>query len=154
LTDDFLQVYELYMDKSSNQWLTYDPMPEQNFKSIFNEVLSTKTLFVVAVGDELVATYRLISKADRQAHTIYLGGFTVSTAHRGKRVGTIVLDHIKKEAYEQGKKRIELTVDLRNESAIALYRKAGFEIEGIVKMSYKLSETNSYYDEYLMALIL
>lgn len=153
-TGDFLQVYRLYMDKLSNPWLTYDPMPEQNFKSIFTEILSTRTLYVVAVEEELVSTYRLISKTDRQAHTIYLGGFAVLPSYQGKGLGTKVLDHIKKEAIGQGKKRIELTVDIRNERAIALYRKAGFEIEGALKMSSKLSETNAYYDEYLMALIL
>ncbi|MFI5155257.1 MAG: GNAT family N-acetyltransferase [Chitinophagales bacterium] len=152
--EDFLQLYRLYMDPSSNPWLTYDLMSEDNFRIIFLDILKSKTLYVVEIGQELVSTYRLIPKTDRQAHTIYLGGFTVSYAHRGNGFGRMVLDHIKKDAIEQGKKRIELTVDLYNEAAITLYRKFGFEIEGIIKMSYRLSETNIYFDEYLMALIL
>lgn len=152
--EDFLQVYGLYMDPSSNPWLTYDPMSKDNFRIVFLDMLGTKTLYVVAIGEELVSTYRLIPKTHRQAHTIYLGGFAVSPVHRGKGIGSMVLDHIKRDAIEQGKKRIELTVDLHNEAAIALYRKSGFEIEGIIKMSYRLGETNTYFDEYLMALIL
>ena len=44
-------------------------------------------------------------------------------------------------------------MDVSNAGAIALYKKMGFEIEGIVRNSYKLSSTNKFYDEYLMAVL-
>ena len=36
---------------------------------------------------------------------------------------------------------------------IALYKKIGFEIEGRIRNSYRLSATEQFYDEYLMGLI-
>ena len=55
---------------------------------------------------------------------------------------------------DQGKTRIELTVDIENKPAIKLYEKIGFVIEGRVRNSYKRFPENRYLDEYLMGLIL
>lgn len=151
---DFYSVYDLYMDEVSNPFLTYDFMESKDFESIYNELLATNTLYVVDLKGEIAACYRLIQKTHRQSHTVYLGGFVIKNLLKGKGLGTKILLHIKDEALQKGIKRIELTVDLYNEAAINLYKKIGFEIEGQVKMSYKLSSSNRYYDEYLMGLIL
>ena len=152
--EDFEIVYDLYMEKEANPFLTYDPMTKESFKRIYDSVLSTHTLFVVEVDSEVIATFRLIPKTDRQAHTLYLGGFTILQKLRGMGWGIRILDQIKKTANSEGKRRIELTVDIHNTSAISLYEKAGFRVEGTLAKSYKLSMTNQYYDEYIMALIL
>jgi putative acetyltransferase len=152
--DDFEKVYDLYMEEEANPYLTYDSMPKDAFKTIYNSVLSTNTLYVVEVDSEILATYRLIPKTDRQAHTLYLGGFTIHSKFRGKGWGIKILEQIKKTAHGEGKIRIELTVDIHNTSAIGLYEKAGFRVEGTLSKSYKMSSTNQYYDEYLMAVIL
>lgn len=151
---DLNAVYDLYMDESSNSYLTYDPMDRPEFRKIYDELLKTETLFVVEENGEIIATYRLIPKENRQAHTVYLGGFVIKSGLKGRGIGTRVLTHVKNNAASEGIKRIELTVDLKNEPAINLYKKIGFEIEGIVRMSYKLKATGQYYDEYLMGLIL
>jgi RimJ/RimL family protein N-acetyltransferase len=153
-TNDFDTVYELYMNEHSNQFLTYDPMEKDDFKLIYNELLPTNTLFVAELNDEVIGTYRLIRKTHRQADTVYLGGFTIKSSHKGQGLGTGILNHIKEEAASLGIKRIELTVDIQNEAAINLYEKTGFEKEGYIRKSYKLQSTGEYYDEYLMALIL
>jgi putative acetyltransferase len=152
--NDFSVVYELYMDETSNPYLTYDSMDKQEFKGIYDEMLSTGTLFVAESEYQVVGTYRLIRKTYRQADTVYIGGFAVARSHKGKGVGTAILNHIKKEATAKGVKRLELTVDSNNKAAIGLYEKAGFEKEGTIRKSYKLVSTGEYYDEYLMALIL
>jgi RimJ/RimL family protein N-acetyltransferase len=142
------------MDEESNPFLTYDPMPKEDFETIFDELLLTGTLYVAELNNEVVGTYRLIRKSYRQADTVYLGGFAVNSTHKGKGFGRQMLEHIKKEAISKGIKRIELTVDIDNEAAISLYKKLGFENEGYIRKSYKLQSTGEYYDEYLMALIL
>jgi RimJ/RimL family protein N-acetyltransferase len=151
---DLYEVYALYMDKESNPFLTYDPMPKEDFKTIFEELLLTETLYVAELNNEVVGTYRLIRKTYRQADTIYIGGFAVKPSHKGKGLGRQMLQHIKQQAISKGIKRIELTVDIDNEAAISLYKKLGFENEGYIRKSYKLQSTGEYYDEYLMALIL
>jgi RimJ/RimL family protein N-acetyltransferase len=150
---DFDVIYDLYMDETSNLYLTYDPMDKKAFLPIFRKVLATNTLYVAELNREVIATYRLIPKTDRQANTIYLGGFSVKPSLKGKGIGTKILKHIKEEAAHQGKKRIELTVDIVNEAAINLYKKTGFQIEGHIRMSYTRSDTGEYFDEYLMGLI-
>lgn len=151
---DIDSVYDLYMEETSNPYLTYDPMDRNAFRSIYAELLKSQTLYVVQADNEVIAVYRLIPKTDRQAHTIYLGGFTIKKELQGKGLGTQILVHIKNTAMQRNKTRIELTVDINNIAAIRSYKKIGFEIEGIVRKSYRLSSTNQYYDEYLMGLIL
>ncbi len=103
---------------------------------------------------EIIATYRLIPKTDRQAHIVYLGSFTTRKFRQGRGYGKQILDHIKAYLIELGKTKIELTVDIHNAAAINLYKKAGFEIEGHVRNSYTRSDTGKYYDEYLMGVLL
>lgn len=153
-SDDFGKVYDLYMEEEANPYLTYDPMPKEAFKKIYDSVMLTHTLYVVEVDTEIIATYRLIPKTDRQAHTLYLGGFTIQREFRGQGWGIKVLEEIKSMVMADRKKRIELTVDIHNTSAISLYEKAGFRVEGTLAKSYRLSTTNQYYDEYLMAVLL
>ena len=154
LIKDVEAVYDLYMDEASNPYLTYDPMAREDFDRIFQELLPTNTLYVAESGHDVIATYRLIPKKDRQAHTIYLGGFAVSHSVKGRGIGTKILDYIKKSAAREGKSRIELTVDIYNKPAISLYKKVGFEIEGHIRNSYTRSATNKYYDEYLMGILI
>lgn len=151
---DLDAIYHMYMEPAANPWLTYDPMDKEAFEPLFQTLLATGTLFVVDDGQEIIGTYRLIPKTDRQAHILYLGSFTIIRHWQGKGLGSRVLDHIKVYAFEQGKTRIELTVDVQNAPAIALYRKAGFLNEGRIRNSYRRNDTGEFYDEYLMAVLL
>ena len=147
---DFEVVFHLYMDKRSNPYLTYDIMSKDDFREEYRSLLKTGTLYVVETEAGIVSTYRLIPKANRQAHIVYLGGFTIAPSFQGKGFGLKILEEIKRKIISDGKIRIELTVDVDNERAISLYKRAGFEIEGRVKKSYRLSATGLYYDEFLM----
>ncbi len=152
--EDFENIYGLYMEESANPYLTYDPMSKQDFSVIYDQLLETKTVFVAENEGVIIATYRLISKTARQAHTVYLGSFTIRRDFQGRGFGKKILEHIKYYVTDDQKTRIELTVDVNNAAAIALYKKAGFEVEGTVRKSYRLNATNEYYDEYLMAALL
>ena len=152
--EDLYAIYGLYMEESSNPYLTYDPMPRDAFSKIYKNLVKTNTIFVVENADFVISTYRLIPKTDRQSHTYYLGSFTIRIDQQGKGLGMQVLNHIKAYALGQQKSRIELTVDVSNTAAIALYKKAGFFVEGVVRNSYRRSDTNEFYDEYLMGLLL
>jgi putative acetyltransferase len=151
---DFESIYDLYMEESANPYLTYDPMSKDDFQKIYTGLLKTETLFVAEHEGSIISTYRLISKADRQVHTVYLGSFTIQKDFQGKGFGKKILEDVKAYAANQGKVRIELTVDINNTGAIALYKKVGFETEGRIRKSYTLAATNEFYDEYLMAVLL
>jgi putative acetyltransferase len=153
LKKDFDAVYELYMDDNMNRFLTYDPMEKREFEIIYNELVGTNTLYVVEIGNEIAASYRLIRKTNRESGTVYIGGFVVKNSLQSKGVGAKILSHIKDALRSQDIKRIELTVNIDNERGIRFYKKHGFEVEGHIKNSYKLSSTGNYYDEYIMAFI-
>ena len=153
-TKDFNAVYDMYMDDYANAYLTYDPMSKETFQPIYESLLKTDTLYVVENDGEVMATYRLIPKTDRQQYTIYLGGITIKDTSRGKGFGSQILSSIQQRCHENNKVRIELTVDVDNMPAISLYKKMGFVIEGTVRKSYKRSSSNRFYDEYLMAYII
>ena len=151
---DLQAVYTLYMEPGSNFYLTYDPMDLPAFEKIYDELLQTQTLYVAETNRTIIGSYRLIRKTHRQQHAAYLGGFVVSSANKGHGFGSRMLQHIKEDALNQGITRIELTVDINNSAAIALYKKLGFEIEGTVRESYTVAGTGKLYDEYLMSVIM
>lgn len=152
--EDFGFIYRVYMDEGANKHLTYDPMDKEVFAPIYEDLLASQTLFVVEEEGRLIGTYRLIPKQYRQAHTVYLGSFGIDPDLKGRGYGFAVLEGIKDAVRSSGRSRIELTVDLDNDAALRLYKKAGFEIEGTIRNSYKLSTTGRFYDEYAMAVLL
>jgi putative acetyltransferase len=147
-------IYDMYMEESANPYLTYDWMEPKEFESIFARLVTTSTLFVVENDAEIIATYRLIPKEYRQAHTYYLGSFTIRKADQGKGYASRILTDINVIAQRQGMIRIELTVDVNNIPAIHSYNKAGYIEEGTIRKSYKRADSNHYFDEVLMAVIL
>ena len=151
---DFDFVYDIYMDEESNPFLTFDPMEREVFNPIYNRLLQTNTLFIAESEGMRIGTYRLIPKENRQAHCLYLWSFGVLPAAKGKGYGYLILEEIKKNSKSYGFLRIELTVDVNNKNALHVYNKAGFEIEGRIRKSYRLAATGQYYDEYMMAVLL
>ncbi|MGZ5221798.1 MAG: N-acetyltransferase family protein, partial [Chitinophagaceae bacterium] len=93
--EDFENIYELYMEESANPYLTYDPVSKQDFSVIYDQLLETKTVFIVENEGRIIATYRLIPKTARQAHTVYLGSFTIRRDFQGKGFGKKILVHIR-----------------------------------------------------------
>ena len=57
----------------------------------------------------------------------------VASTHRGLGVGTALLAATLETAFARGLTRIELTVLTDNAPAIALYRRFGFETEGLCR---------------------
>lgn len=63
-------------------------------------------------------------------------------------VGGQLLQAVLAWANHEAIKRIELTVVSENEAALALYKKIGFEVEGVKRRSLLMD--GEYYDEYYM----
>ncbi|MFO1444061.1 GNAT family N-acetyltransferase [Bacillus sp. Bva_UNVM-123] len=72
--------------------------------------------------------------------------------YRGQGIGSKLFQRLDEWAKTHHISRLELTVVTKNEIAVALYKKSGFEIEGTKRNS--LSIDNEYYDEYYMAKLL
>ncbi|GCD82725.1 GNAT family N-acetyltransferase [Parageobacillus thermoglucosidasius] len=87
----------------------------------------------------------------RNKHTVYIV-IGVLASHRGKGVGTLLFTELERWARTKGIHRLELTVVADNQRAISLYRKMGFEQEGIKRHSLLIN--GKYVDEYYMAKLL
>ena len=93
--------------------------------------------FLTAAG----GTYR------RNRHNVYIV-IGVLEAYTGQGVGTRLFESMEERARSLGLHRMELTVLTHNDRAVALYRKMGFEVEGIKQDSLFIDD--DYVDEYFM----
>ena len=103
---------------------------------------------VVGVCD---LTPRGLGEASKSRHVVGLG-MSILKEYRGIGIGSAMMDYMISWAKEKGYKKISLSVFSTNQPAINLYRKFGFEIEGVKKMEFKIN--GEYVDEILMALFL
>lgn len=89
---------------------------------------------VVAISDGEIIGWCDISSLNRPVFN-HIGslGIGVLAPYRGQGVGKALIMSALQKSKEKGLTRIELTVREKNKSAIALYKKFGFEKEGIHK---------------------
>jgi RimJ/RimL family protein N-acetyltransferase len=100
-------------------------------------LLSTdnQTILVAEDGDRLVGYVAAFGGAyQRNRRCAYLVA-GVLRSHAGRGLGTLLFEALDEWARRQGLRRLELTVMAHNHAGVALYRKMGFEIEGIKRRS-------------------
>jgi len=79
-------------------------------------------------------------------------GIGVRSSHRGLGIGHALMDAVEAWARTTRIHRLQRPVAAGNEAAISLYRKAGFEIEGVLRRSVVVE--GSPVDQYMMAKLL
>ncbi|HET7237193.1 MAG TPA: GNAT family N-acetyltransferase [Actinomycetota bacterium] len=124
--------------------------PARSYRRRFRSSYDERGAHLVAlVGDSLVGSLS-IRREDQPVtrHVATLGMF-VTAEHRGRGVGTALMEEAMAWARRHGVERVELTVYPNNEAALALYRRFGFEREGVLVRRSKKSY--GYEDEILMA---
>ncbi len=152
--NDLQFIYDLYMHLQVNPFLLYEPMEIETFKPIYDKLLEneSKYIFINEKGDS-VGMFKLFPWTYRASHIAYLGGLAIHPAFAGKGFGLKMMQEIIELANQQGYKRIELSVATDNLKAIELYKKAGFEAEGIMRKYTYLKQEGRFLDELLMSYI-
>lgn len=148
---DFDYFYRLYMHPQVNRYLLYDPMQPSAFKPIYEKLIAQSVLFRFVENEVAVGMCKLILQEFRNSHIIYLGGVAIDPQHGGKGAGFRMMQAVQQFAIKHHRKRIELSVATENIAAIRLYKKAGFEEEGILRKFSWLQATDEYLDEMIMA---
>jgi len=107
----------------------------------------------IAVCDERIIGWCDISGLDRPVFA-HIGSLDMGilAPYRGRGIGKKLLQTAIQKAEQKGLTRIELTVREKNKRAIALYKKFGFEVEGIHKNGVCIEGT--YENHVFMALLL
>jgi putative acetyltransferase len=133
----------------------------ENILGIMSERVADSEAFIRALGPNdhmLVAESEgsvvgcvglNVSPGVRVRHTASLG-IMVQKKHQGQGIGKALMEAVLDLADNWLMlKRVELSVFVDNERAIALYRKMNFVVEGTKK--YAAARNGIYADEYLMA---
>ena len=153
-SSDFNFFYSLYMHPQVNPYLLYERMEEESFEPVFKDLLQQNILYKYIAGDVPVGMCKIIQLKHRNKHIIYLGGLAIEPVQAGKNYGLKMLQDVIAFAKEQNVLRIELSVSVENIRAINLYKKAGFEVEGVLRKYTHLKSEDRFIDETLMSYIL
>lgn len=153
-SSDFNYFYSLYMHPQVNPYLLYEIMDEQSFEPIFKDLLNQKIIYKYVVEGQPAGICKLIQLKHRNSHIIYLGGLAIDPAHAGKNYGFNMLQDVIAYAKEQNVLRIELSVSVENLKAINLYKKIGFQEEGVLRKYTHLKSEDRFIDETLMSYIM
>ena len=110
-------------------------------------------LVLVAEYNKQLVGYLVGTRGEfkRNMHNLYLAVGILQT-FTGQGIGTQLFIAMEHWARQRGITRLDLTVMAHNQAGIALYKKRGFEIEGIKRQSMFID--GSYFDEYIMGKLL
>lgn len=110
------------------------------------------TLLVAVNGGEIIGLVGLTGGVLEEERHVGTFGLSVAEEHRGKGVGTALIEALVAWAPSAGISRIQAWVWANNPGAIALYQRLGFAQEGVSRNAI-LSE-GQYIDAVLMARLL
>ncbi len=150
---DFADVHRIYMDPAVVPFLGYDPMPKDEFRPVFDDLVCSGCFYAWEVDGAFAGFYRAYRLPGRQRHVAYLGTLAVDPAFHGCGVARAMFEDAITRLRGEGVIRIELLVEADNPRAIAFYRRYGFETEGVLRRAYRRAGEDFYVDEVQMALL-
>jgi ribosomal protein S18 acetylase RimI-like enzyme len=120
---------------------------QEAIKRVLNSPNST--ILVAESGDKLVGYLLAEGRSPRRiCHTVHIS-LAILREFTGRGVGTMLFAELERWARDRGLHRLQLTVMVNNPAGIALYKKMGFEVEGIKRHS--LLVDGEYIDDIYMA---
>lgn len=127
--------------------------PEAQRKRIEAIEKEDNSTIIVAENDSQLVGFLMAigGTARRNKHSAYLV-VGIARGHRGQGIGTKLFEELEAWAGEHSIHRLELTTVIKNEAGVALYKKAGFGIEGTKKHSLLIN--GEFVDEYYMGKLL
>lgn len=115
------------------------------------EKQDNSTVLVAEFNKKLVGyLFAIGGQARKNKHSAYIV-IGIRSEQRGQGIGTAMFKNLEQWALNNGVHRLELTVITENIAGVKLYKKAGFETEGVKRDS--LYFAGKYVDEYYMSKI-
>ncbi|MDY3025041.1 MAG: GNAT family N-acetyltransferase [Streptococcus hyovaginalis] len=117
---------------------------------VASEEAANQLCLLAKVGEMIIGVINV--KAPQAAPIAHIGDIfmAVRKDYWGYGIGRILLEEVIDWAREMGTlKRLEMTVQIRNERAVKLYQSCGFDIEGIQKRGCRTDE-GEWLDLYYM----
>lgn len=128
------------------------PPIDKTAKFVTDGILENVSQFVALDGARVVGWADIFP--ERAAAIKHCGslGMGVDAEYRGQGIGEKLLVACIEKAQRNGISRIELRVRADNHNAIALYKKTGFQTEGVLMRDMLVDGT--FYDALLMSLVM
>jgi L-amino acid N-acyltransferase YncA len=150
--------YTQMMEIDNEVWTEENmPMPIRKWESTAayrDNLLDSGVTSIVAIEDEEilgVLHYYSISAAPATEHVREVSLMVKSSAQR-QGIGQTLLETLKKNAVKKQIRKLRLRVLSTNIGAMNLYKKCGFEVEGVLKEEFFLN--HQYVDDIFMAYFL
>ena len=118
---------------------------------VLENIRSGQPQFVAIADDTVVGWCDVLPKPRPVYRHSGMLGIGVIDTHRGRGIGTALIDVTLQAARAKGLTRVELTVRTDNERAKALYEKFGFVVEGVCRQHMWVD--GIYQDSFLMAVL-
>ncbi len=159
VSSDAEQIIKVMKDAEASNFMMYGPgereLTAEQFQR-FIESMNGKEHSAVFAAEEKdsILGYLIMqgeTKPKRVSHKVSVA-IGVHSESRGKGVGRALFEYAHNWAKARGIHRVELTVISKNEQAYSLYKKLGYETEGVKKHSLFID--GEYVDEYYMAKLL
>jgi hypothetical protein len=151
---DAVSIKDVVKSVAAEKYYIVPEDSREDWRETINEITKRKGVIIVAqVKDKIVGmAYLVRGKFEKNKHVASLG-ITILKGYRRRGIGMAMMTYLMEWAEKQeGLEKIWLEVLSTNKPAINLYRKLGFEIEGVKKKQYKIGD--KYVDEIMMALFL
>lgn len=108
----------------------------------FSKMLEECSVLVAEENSEIIGavSYSIMDMKAAIIHpfkSLWISDLVVSQNHRGKGIGTLLMEKVKETAKENSVDRIQLNVSSYNTDAVKLYEKLGFTPE-LIKMEYSV----------------
>ena len=135
-------------------WLAFTEAPSyEKVRGFVSELIRDNDIQVYAVQGDTVVGWCDIVRRKRGvfSHTGGLG-MGILKPHRGKGLGSMMMEECIKQARANGLEKICLEVYSHNTAGIALYKKFGFVQEGVKQKEVKID--GKYFDNVVMGLLL
>ncbi|MEK6851197.1 MAG: GNAT family N-acetyltransferase, partial [Candidatus Thermoplasmatota archaeon] len=127
--------------------IPWDPRREREWIRGFDERLSV--LYAAEVDGKVVGQLDIHIPGYPKARHVANLGIAVVKAYRDRGIGRALMERALAWMKDKGVEKATLEVFSTNSRAIALYKKLGFEVEGVRRRQYKVRGT--FVDDVLMA---
>ena len=128
-----IQIHEIHVNWRPDLFISVE---EVISKERFEELILNNQIFVAKIENEIVGyvTFNIREKENpsmRYRKQLNIDAICIDENHRGKGIGTKLLEHIKEFAIENNCTDLYLTVNEENEGAIKVYEKFGMKVKSI-----------------------
>lgn len=152
--EDQARVHAIHSHPQVSPFLTYEPMPLQDFGPVYDEMLASGAFYVWTVAGRIAGFYRITRYPGRASHVALLRTLAVDPDAQGQGIAQAMVADALLHLRADGIRRVELYAESDNARALRFYEKLGFQQEGRLRGFYRRAHESQDVDEIVMGLLL